>query len=785
MQIQMRHLLPIAIYLLSFYGLMDAQNITQSVKGKVIDQTTQEELIGASIILLQSDPLIGTTSDFEGNFVLESIPVGRQSFEISMIGYESRQIKEVMVGSGKEIVLEISLAATATNLHAVIIRANIENDKAINSMATLSSRQFSAEESQRFAGGLNDPARLVSSFAGVAAPSINSNGISIRGNSPSGLLWRIEGVEIPSPNHFADLTIPGAGLFTALSSHTMGNSDFYTGAFPAEYGNATSGVFDINLRKGNTSKRESTIQAGLIGIDFATEGPIKKGNDASYIVNYRYSTLGLIGQFLPNNAGILRYQDLSYKVNLPTHNAGTFSLWGLGAYDAIDTEALEPADWESISDRDNSQTSLYLFASGLNHRVSVRPNTFLKTSLAFSGNGLSFAQQRLDLEEMTHPQSEAIKNHYRVTFQSSLSSYFGDHHSNRTGFTFNHLGYDLNINETPRNSTIPDNLIKEKGSSNLFQFYSQSKINLDKSLTLNTGIHVQYFQLTGKSSIEPRVALKYALSDKSDLAFAYGRHSQTESLPIYFVKDNTNRQSNKDLQLMKSNHFVLSYTTLLKENLKLSVEPYYQSLIDVPVVYDSYISTINDQDNLFFNHCLISGGKGKNVGIDFTLERYIHKGMYYLLTASVFDSKYRGSDGVERNTRFNKNYVFNALIGKEWLLGSNKNQLFGINLRLNYQGGNRIESIDLPNSIVSQEIIYGETEGSLSFSQKQKDTPIISFTVSYRNNKPRHSSEWSLQVINASQTKEFQADFFNTNTRMVEQKYGSILVPNLSYKIEF
>ena len=599
------------------------------------------------------------------------------------------------------------------------------------------------------------------------------------------MLWRIEGVEIPSPNHFADLTIPGAGLLTALSSHTMGNSDFYTGAFPAEYGNATSGVFDINLRKGNASKRENTIQAGLIGIDFSTEGPVKKGHESSYILNYRYSTLALIGQLLPSNAGILRYQDLSYKINMPTQKAGTFSLWGIGAYDAIDTEALEPADWKSTTDRDNSQTSLYLFGSGLSHRIAIRPNSFLKTSLAISGNGLSFAEQRTDLEQIFHPLSDAQKNHYRVTFQSNLTSYLGHHHTNRTGFYINHLGYDLNINQASGKVGIPDNLINEQGTSNLLQFYSQSKIDVTRRLTINVGIHTQYFRLTKKSAIEPRIALKYALSDKSQLAFAYGRHSQTESLPVYFVKSDLGRWSNQNLDLIKSNHLVLSYNTRLSENLKLSVEPYYQFLNDVPVVHNSYISTINSQDNLFFNQSLISGGTARNLGLDFTLERYLHKGLYYLFTASIFDSRYTGNDGIERNTRFNKNYVFNALIGKEWLVGANKNKLFGVNLRLNYLGGNRIESIDFAKSGDEQDIVYGETEEALSFSEKQKDTPIISFTVSYRNNKPKYSSEWTLQVLNATRTKEFQTDFFNINTQMVEQKFGSILVPNLSYKIEF
>ena len=332
---------------------------------------------------------------------------------------------------------------------------------------------------------------------------------------------------------------------------------------------------------------------------------------------------------------------------------------------------------------------------------------------------------------------------------------------------------------------MPELLIKEKGASDLFQFYSQSTIDLTQQLILNAGFHSQYFKLNDKFSFEPRIALQYNLNEKSSVALAYGLHSKIESLPIYLVKDALGNQLNENLELMKSNHFVASFNTLITENLKISIEPYYQNLNNVPVAPDSYISTLNIEDNLFFNSPLVSTGTGRNVGIDFTLERYLREGLYYLLTASIFDSKYTANDGVERNTRYNKNYVFNALIGKEWQVGKNNNNLFSANLRLNYLGGNRKESIDLPNSLLQQEVIYGETNGNLSFAEKHPATPIFSFTISYRKNKPKHSSIWSLQVLNSNGAEEFDTDYYNLKSNTIEQKYSQIMIPNLSYKIEF
>ena len=766
-----------------FLSTSYAQTITQTVKGKVFDKMTLEPIIGASIILLDSEPLNGTITNLEGEFILEKVPIGRQSIKISMIGFESVLKNNLLISSGKEVVLEIGLLEKATEMDEVVVIAN-KKDEPINTMATVSSRQFTVEETQRYAGGLNDPARLVSSFAGVATPSITSNGISVRGNSPSGLLWRIEGVEVPSPNHYANLTIAGAGLLTVLSSQIMGNSDFYTGAFPAEYGNASSGVFDINLRTGNSSQREYTVQAGIIGVDFATEGPFKKGNKASYLFNYRYSTMALISPILPSDAGVLKYQDMSFKINIPTKKSGKLSLWSVAAYDGINLEALEKQDWESVSDKENSQTSLYMFASGLNHIIPIKSNAFLKTAISITGNGLNHKAQRLDDNLQAHPQSNIFNKDYKVTLQSSINTYFGNKHSNRTGIYINHLGYNLDIKQAFETNTLPVSIVNGKGKSKLLQLYSQSKVKLNQNMTLNAGLHILYFNLNKNVSFEPRIAVKYQLNDKKSLAIAYGSHSRKEALPIYFVQKQ-NKFPNKDLKLMKSNHFVLSFNSMLSENLKLSIEPYYQYLSNVPVSPTSYISTLNIDNGLFFNDVLISAGTGRNIGIDFTLERYLFKGLYYLLSASLFDSKYTANDGIERNTRFNKNYVLNTLIGKEWQIGKNKNNIFSANIRLNYLGGNRIESIDNENSIIQHTVIYGETNGHLSFSNKNPDTPILSFTLSYRKNKPKYSSVWSLQVLNASISKEFSYNYFNLKTNEVNSNFDGIMIPNLSYKIEF
>ena len=197
-------------------GTSYSQSITQTINGKVLDAQTRKPLSFATVVVLNTDPVIGTSCDVNGNFTLKGVPVGRQNISISMVGYETFVVNEFLVSSGHTERIRAELNPKAQELDEVVVR--VRKDEALNKMSTVSSRQFTVEETQRYAGGLNDPARLASSFAGVATPSITSNGISVRGNSPNGLLWQIEGVEVPNPNHFANLTVTGGGLSLPLAT---------------------------------------------------------------------------------------------------------------------------------------------------------------------------------------------------------------------------------------------------------------------------------------------------------------------------------------------------------------------------------------------------------------------------------------------------------------------------------------------------------------------------------------------------------------------------------------
>ena len=225
-----RRLLLLFVFLSATVPNADAQELTQVIRGQVIDIESRSPLAYATVAVISTDSLMGSTTDDQGYFRFV-VPVGRYDLKVSFVGYETHVVPELMVSTGKEKVLTIRMKEQIAQLEEATVRAYIKKDQPLNSMATASARTFSVEEARRYAGGYDDPGRLAASFAGITTESQRDNTIIIRGNSPKGLLWRLEGVDIPNPNHFANMSTFGGGGISALSALVLDNSDFLTGAF--------------------------------------------------------------------------------------------------------------------------------------------------------------------------------------------------------------------------------------------------------------------------------------------------------------------------------------------------------------------------------------------------------------------------------------------------------------------------------------------------------------------------------------------------------------------------
>ncbi|MBK9671943.1 MAG: TonB-dependent receptor [Bacteroidetes bacterium] len=767
-----------------------AQTITQTIRGNVVDKISQSPLPGVIITLMNSSPIKGCSTDTDGNFKLSEVVIGKQSLRISFLGYKELVLQNLVVNSGKELVITVQLEEDIKAIQEIVVSAKVEKNKALNPMSTVSTRTFSVEETQKFAAAVNDPARMATSFAGVTQGPDGNNHISIRGNSPNGLLWRMEGVEIPNPNHFSSVGTSGGGI-SILSSQLLGNSDFSTGAFAAEYGNALSGVFDLKLRKGNNEKREYTFQLGLLGVDAASEGPIKAGYEGSYLVNYRYSTLNLLSKIgVPIDDGSTNFQDLSFNVSLPTKKAGNFSVFGFGGLSYQRTNAKkDTAKWSEDSfTQYNSNFYSNTGAVGITHTKLFNNQSYLKTILAFSGsqNASKYDKLQEDFVNLTTEQEEKYFQN-KITLSSSYTKKINIKSNVRTGIIVNQLGYNLALKDK-QDTTQLTTRIHVKGATQTLQAFFQWNYKLNNQLTTNLGLHYNHLLLNNSNSIEPRASLKYDVNAHQNITLGYGLHSQLQPIGVYFAQSQSDDGKiltpNNNLALSKAHHIVMGYDVNINSFSHIKAEIYYQHLFSLPISKDtsSTYSIVNSTDG-YTTVELVNNGLGKNYGLELTYERFLYKNLYYLLSASLYDSKYKAADGVWYDTRFNTNYTFSFTGGKEWTLSEKrKSRVIGFNLKALYVGGFRYTPIDLNASINKGETVVDDNK---TFQEKNPDYYRLDIRISVKRNYKKLTSTVALDIQNTTNRKNVGGQYFNNKTGEINYWYQTPLIPVLSYRLEF
>ena len=775
---------------------LSGQTITQTIRGKIIDQENKTPLIGANIALLDADNLVGTTTDIDGTFKMENISIGRHNIEITYLGYEPLMLSNLLVTSGKELVLNLEMVESAVVMEEVVVSAqnNADKTKAINSFATLSARTFSVEETARYAAATFDPARMAQNYAGVSigAASDLFNEIIIRGNSPGGVMWRLEGIEIPNPNHFGNIGNSG-GAISMLSSSTLSNSDFYTGAFPSEFGNATSGVFDLKMRNGNNEKREYSFMLGALGVEAALEGPFKSGGKGSYLVNYRYSTLALLelANLNPTGDVLPTYQDLSFKINMPTEKAGVFGIFGLAGNNLAATYVLKDSlEWENFDDQEGFEERQTVGTIGLTHRILLGENSYLRTVAAGSYQKGISEENYLDDEYRKHivATDQVKQNTFRIS--SMYHKKINAKNSLRIGGIVSQQDFKFEYNEAVGDEEILTRQFDNGAKSAFLQAYGQFKHRVNENVTINAGLHYSLMTLNNEMAIEPRAAISYQFSPRQRISFSSGLHSKMESLALYAIEgvfeDGYVVKSKKNLGLTKSLHNVLGYDLSLSQNLRIKAELYHQYLFNIPVAKDpaDKFSTLNAFDlwDYFGLQEATSDGKGRNFGIDLTVERFFSDKYYFLVTGSLYDSKYAPMDGNWYNTRFNGNYQLNVLGGTEIPIGKNKNNLLGINGKIVLSGGNRYTPINLPASIAASDDVYFEDR---PFEERSGSYYRFDIGVSYKMNKKNLTHTIMFDIQNLTNRENLFSLEFNPFSGKLEEETQTGFFPFFNYRIEF
>jgi len=823
-----RHLTLNSFLLSVFFFVLspDMSAQTSTISGTVLDSEARYPLPGAYVQISTLEGFM-TPTDMDGRFSFADVPIGRHVVKLSFMGYESRTIDGVVLVSGRPVVLEVKMSESVFSIAAAEVTAT-QTGEVMNEMATVSARAFTVEETDRYAGSRGDPARMASNFAGVQGADDSRNDIVVRGNSPSGVLWRIEGVDLTNPNHFS---VPGTGggPVAIINNKTLANSDFFTAAFPAEFGNSTAAVFDLKLRNGNQDHWHGSAQLGFLGTEVLLEGPLNRDKRSSLLVNYRYSTASIfsaVGIDIGTSA-VPKYQDGSFKLFTPTKGGGSLSFWGIGGNSNVDILISNQEAPERNIYGDNDRDQYFKTGTGmmgLTHTQPINSRSYIKTTLAVSrdrqdSNHDYVTRDLLITESDTsyaNIQTSPLMTYGFVKDRVALAVHANHKLEPNTGTATLRMGLNTDLMMWSFQDSIraftdePDSLgawgrrwdADMKGA--LIQPFIQVKRRPNEALTWTAGLHAMVDTRSGAASLfEPRLGLQWVSKGGTVWSAGSGLHSQIQSPYIYASATTTEvngqlNMPNQELGFTRSLHNVIGVTRKLSDLWTLKLEVYHQHLFEIPVAdlttdwgadNGSY-SLINAGGGFsrLFPDTLLNEGTGRNMGVEMTLSRAFREGWFMLLTASVFDAKYKGADGVSRNTDFNGKYSWNFLASKEWKLSPSLGLVTG--LKATMAGGRWYGPVDDDASLAQREIIFVDQDRN---TQQFDDYFRLDIKTNLTWNRPETTHELGIDFVNILGTENIlkltyapdEMDVNDPNYSPVRQEYQLGFLPIFFYRIDF
>ncbi len=516
------------------------------------------------------------------------------------------------------------------------------------------------------------------------------------------------------------------------------------------------------------------------------EGPFVKGKKSSYVANYRYSSLALLDDAgIIDFGGIPKYQDAAFKMRFPTKNAGVFSVFGFGRKSNLlqkDFDKTENGD--SLVDENDIFTQAGII--GAKNFYFINDNTYLETKVSVSNNGSGTLYSADDTRGTYRLLYRDFLANTAVRTSTEFNKKINSKNKIQFGVIYSNIDYLFSGRYLDTNTFNFKTILADSGRTGYLQGYSTWKYRVNDDITIVSGLHYMQLMLNNSYSIEPRIGVKWKLSPRHTINAGFGVHSKIESLLSYFAKvdqaDGTQSTPNLGLKLPKANHYVVGYDYGISENAHLKFEAYYQQLYHLAVENDVTSSYANiNRSNWFSRVEMVSEGTGKNYGVEMTLERFLSKNFYYLLTASLYESKYTALDGVERGSRYNGNYVTNFLIGKEFKFGKIKKKVLKLNSKVSYIGGNRYTPVDYQQSFLEQQTVYKDEP----WSKKGEDIFLWNIGAILQMNRKKTTHAIKFEIINTLNNQSKTYEYFSVRWQELRRDTQLEMIPNILYQVQF
>lgn len=742
-----------------------------TVEGQVVDVISGMPVRGAAVALSPGNVSLTAATDSSGHYSITAIPVGHYALRVAAMGFDTLEVPELWLRAGKQSVQRIELSPSANTLGTVTISAMARERPAM-----LGVKAFTVEQSLRWPATFFDPARLVTALPGVAAVNDQANHLSIRGNSPNANAWLLEGVEVVNLNHTGNAgtptdlpTLSGGGV-NMLSAQMLGTSRLLTGVFPMGYDNALGGILDMRLRDGNAKRREWTLQAGLMGLDASTEGPIGTSTRSSYLVNYRYSTVGLLGALgvdLGDEA--ITYQDLSFHVALPIGKRGEWHLFGVGGSSSNKFEAVhDTAVWEFDKDSRNITYTSTTGAIGARMRTPVGAKANLSAAMVLSGAYQRREEERLRPDYAVGYRAETQLDERKLAGHVQLEGAAGARFHYEAGASL----LERRI-EGMRNSTTSGWMVRP---------WVSGRWSLSEHVQAHVGMGVAWFTFSETAIAEPRAGLQWHMRHGRVLGLSAGMRSQMPQWQSFATGG-----AGRVIGPTRSHDLVLGYDHPVNGRLSVHAEAYMQVLKDVPIgplmALDNFMvwSVLNAWDEPV-RFPLATNGKGRNMGVEASVDHRFANQLFYQANGSLYRSTFTLDGPTEHDSRWDGQFTANVLGGKEFKKAKNDRvRTWGLSMRLCLAGGFREQSIDQRMSAAIGQTAYNTPDWDAPLA----DLYRLDLRIYLKRDRKGRTGLWALDLQNATNARNEAFRYYDHRQGGVVTKYQLGIIPNLSYRIEF
>jgi hypothetical protein len=681
------------ISFIAFSNTVSSQNV--KVYGSITNALNNEPIPFANIII--EGTTIGATSDIDGNYVILDVNAGAYNFKCSYIGFNTDIQSEIKVSSNKNLRLDFFLSENSEILGEVKVKGNTFNK---TKASPVSLRTINASEISKSAGGNRDISRVVANLPGVATSSGFRNDIIVRGGSPSENKFFLDGIEIPTINHFTTQGSSG-GPVGILNVNFIREVDFYTGAFPANRGNALSSVMELKLIEGNDEEISGSFSLGSSDAGLTLNTPLSK--KSTLLLSVRRSYLQFLFKalklpFLPT------YNDMQFKYTFKPNKKNQFNFLGIATIDdfTLNTDINEDEEDTMQIALNNYYLNNLVINKQWNYTIGATWRHF------FDNSNLFFVMSR------NHLDNTALKYlDYADENSQNILDYKSEEIENKTRLEYNFKKNDYSImigsnledatytNNTTQTFTVGNSIITGINNVNLhfikYGVFTQiSKTYFENKLISSFGLRIDgnsFTESTNSPNLSPRLSLAYNLNSKTSINSNIGRFHQLPSYTILGFENNGN-YLNKDAAYISCDHAVIGIEYNPSSYSKITIESFYKSYSNYPFSILDSISLANLGDNfgVVGNEDISSISKGNSYGIELLAQQKMSSSIYGILSATYYRSRFEDKEGKLISSKWDNRFILNMTAGKKF-----KNNI-ELGIKYRYSGGSPYTPIDLINS---------------------------------------------------------------------------------------